>query len=78
MHLISSYGTGAILAGALGAHALVTAVLIALVVAIGRGRDPLPAAPDATVRGSRGGRRVPRTAAARARLAASPYSVECR
>jgi hypothetical protein len=34
MHLISSYGTGAILAGALGAHALITAVLIALVVAI--------------------------------------------
>jgi hypothetical protein len=33
MHLISSYGTGAILAGALGANALVTAVLIALIVA---------------------------------------------
>jgi hypothetical protein len=34
MHQLASYGTGAILAGALGAHALVTAVLIALVVAI--------------------------------------------
>jgi hypothetical protein len=34
MNLLSSYGTGVVLAGALGVHALITAILIALVVAV--------------------------------------------